>query len=81
MTIDVERLATQIYVEMVSPCIMDRASQGVNLDKLFRSAAANSIAAAEAFVRCYEQQRSLPAVPVAQAPVDAPSHPATAVAS
>jgi hypothetical protein len=61
--IDIERLAMQIYVETVSPCIMERASQGSNLDKLFKAAAANSIAAAEEFSRVYEGQKSLSAAP------------------
>jgi len=65
MTINVKQLATQIYVQTVSPCIMERVIQGSSLDKLFRGAAANSIAAAEEFARCYDQQATLPAVPVA----------------
>jgi len=56
MSVDIKQLATQIYIQMVSPCIMERASQGSNLDKLFKGAAANSIAAAEEFARAYDQQ-------------------------
>jgi len=55
----------QIYVETVSPCIMERASQGSNLDKLFKAAATNSIAAAEEFARAYDGQKTLSATPVA----------------
>ena len=62
--IDIERLATRIYVETVSPCIMERATQGSNLDKLFKAAAANSIAAAEEFARAYDGQKALSAAPV-----------------
>ncbi len=65
MPIDIKQLATQIYIQTVSPCIMERAVQGSSLDKLFKGAAANSIAAAEEFARSYEKQASLPAVPVA----------------
>jgi len=63
MSIDIKQLATQIYIQMVSPCIMERASQGSNLDKLFKGAAANSIAAAEEFARAYDEQTTLPAAP------------------
>ena len=55
----------QIYVETVSPCIMERASQGSNLDKLFKTAATNSIAAAEEFARAYDGQKTLSTAPVA----------------
>jgi hypothetical protein len=65
MTINVQQLAMQIYIETVSPCIMERTVQGSSLEKLFKGAAASSIAAAEEFVRCYEKQATLPAVPVA----------------
>jgi hypothetical protein len=61
LPIDIERLATQIYVETVSPHIMDRATQGSNLDKLFKGAAAHSIAAAQQFARAYEESAALPA--------------------
>ena len=65
MTINIQQLATQIYIQMVSPLILERASQGSNLDKFFKGAAANSIAAAEEFARCYEKQAVLPAIPAA----------------
>lgn len=65
MPIDVQQLAMQIYVETVSPCIMERASQGSNLDKLFKTAATHSIAAAEEFARAYDGQKALSAAPVA----------------
>jgi hypothetical protein len=64
MSIDIERLATQIYIQMIAPCLMERASQGSNLDKLFKSAAANSITAAEEFARAYAGQKTQSAVPV-----------------
>lgn len=64
MPIDIERLATQIYIQMIAPCLMERASQGSNLDKLFKGAAANSIAAAEEFARAYDSQKALAAAPV-----------------
>ena len=64
MPIDIERLATQIYIQMIAPCLMERASQGSNLDKLFKAAAANSIAAAEEFARAYDGQKTSSAVPV-----------------
>jgi hypothetical protein len=63
--IDIERLATQIYTQMIAPCLMERASQGSNLDKLYKTAAANSIAAAEEFARAYDGQKTSSAVPVA----------------
>jgi hypothetical protein len=56
MPIDIEQLATQIYAQMIAPCLMERASQGSNLDKLFKAAAANSITAAEEFARAYDGQ-------------------------
>ena len=56
MPIDTEQLATQIYIQMIAPCLMERASQGSNLDKLYKAAAANSIAAAEEFARAYDGQ-------------------------
>ena len=63
MPIDIERLATQIYVQTVSPNILERASQGSNLEKLFKGAAVHSIAAAEEFARAYNEQATLPAAP------------------
>ena len=63
MAIDIEQLAAQIYVQTVSPDIMVRVSQGANLDKLYKGAAAQSIAAAEVFARAYDEQMSLPAAP------------------
>ena len=65
MAIDIEQLAAQIYVQTVSPDIMVRVSQGANLDKLFKGAAAQSIAAAEEFARAYEGQAALRAASVA----------------
>ena len=65
MSINIQQLAMQIYVQTVSPCIMERTIQGSSLDKLFKGAAASSIAAAEEFARSYEKQAVLPAVPVA----------------
>ena len=64
MAIDIERLAAQIYVQTVSPDIMVRVSQGANLDKMFKSAAAQSIAAAEEFARACNAQTTLAAAPV-----------------
>ena len=61
MSIDIEQLATLIYVQTVSPNIMERATQGSNLDKLFKGAAAHSIAAAQEFARTYGEQVTLPA--------------------
>ncbi|OGA22287.1 MAG: hypothetical protein A3I02_04540 [Betaproteobacteria bacterium RIFCSPLOWO2_02_FULL_67_26] len=55
MSIDIMQLATQIYVQTVSPGIMERVVQGSSLEKLFKGAAAQSIAAAEEFARAYEQ--------------------------
>ncbi len=55
MSIDIKQLAMQIYIQTVSPGIMDRVVQGSSLEKLFKGAAANSIAAAEEFARAYEQ--------------------------
>ena len=55
MAIDVQQLAMQIYIQTVSPGIRDRMAQGTSLEKLFRGAAANSIAAAEEFARACEQ--------------------------
>jgi hypothetical protein len=55
MKIDIQQLAMQIYIQTVSPGIMDRVLQGTSLDKLFKGAAANSIAAAEEFARAYER--------------------------
>jgi len=63
MTIDIEQLAAQIYIQTVSPCILERASQGSSLGKLFKGAAAHSIAAAEEFARVYSEQTTLPTVP------------------
>lgn len=63
MPVDIEQLATQIYIQMIAPCLMERASQGSNLDKLFKGAAANSIAAAEEFARAYDGQMTLPTAP------------------
>ena len=63
MPIDIKQLATQIYVQTVSPLIMERATQGSNMDKLFKGAAANSIAAAEEFARAYDLQMASPAGP------------------
>jgi len=64
MAIDIEQLAAQIYVQTVSPDIMVRVSQGANLDKMFKSAAAQSIAAAEEFARACNAQTTLVAAPV-----------------
>lgn len=61
MPIDIQQLATQIFVQTVSPGIMERVVQGSNLDKLFKGAAAQSIAAAEAFARAYDERDALPA--------------------
>lgn len=55
MTIDVNALAAQIYVRMVAPQIFDRASQGSGLDKLYKTAAAHSLAAAAEFGRVAEE--------------------------
>jgi hypothetical protein len=55
MAIDIQQLAMQIYVQTVSPGIMDRVVQGSSLQKLFKGAAENSIAAAEEFARVCEQ--------------------------
>jgi hypothetical protein len=55
MKIDIQQLAMQIYIQTVSPGIMDRVVQGSSLEKLFKGAAVNSIAAAEEFARAYEQ--------------------------
>lgn len=55
MPIDIQQLAMQIYIQTVSPGIMDRVVQGSSLDKLFKGAAAHSIAAAEEFARAVEQ--------------------------
>lgn len=55
MSIDIQQLAMQIYIQTVSPGIMDRVAQGSSLDKLFKGAATNSIAAAEEFARACEQ--------------------------
>jgi len=64
MAIDIQQLAAQIYIQTVSPDIMVRVSQGANLDKLFKSAAAQSILAAEEFARAYDAQTALAAAPV-----------------
>jgi hypothetical protein len=64
MAIDIQQLAAQIYVQTVSPDIMVRVSQGANLDKLFKGAAAQSIAAAEEFARAYNAQTALAVAPV-----------------
>jgi hypothetical protein len=56
MPIDIQQLAMQIYIQTVSPGIMDRVVQGSSLDKLFKGAAANSLAAAEEFARACEQK-------------------------
>jgi hypothetical protein len=50
MAIDVQQLAMQIYIQTVSPGIMDRVAQGTSLEMLFKGAAAKSMAAAEEFV-------------------------------
>ena len=63
MPIDTRQLATQIYIQMIAPCLMERASQGSNLDKLYKTAAANSIAAAEEFARAYDGQKTSSAAP------------------
>jgi hypothetical protein len=63
MAIDIQQLAAQIYIQTVSPDIMVRVSQGANLDKLFKGAAAQSIAAAEEFARVYDAQTTLAAAP------------------
>lgn len=55
MAIDVQQLAMQIYIQTVSPGIMDRVIQGSSLEKLFKAAAENSIAAAEAFAHVFEK--------------------------
>lgn len=55
MAIDVQQLAMQIYIQTVSPGIRDRMAQGTSLEKLFKGAATNSIAAAEEFARTCEQ--------------------------
>ena len=65
MAIDIERLAAQIYIQTVSPDIMVRVSQGANLDKLYKGAAEQSIAAAEEFARSCEKRKVLSAAPVA----------------
>jgi hypothetical protein len=59
MPIDIEQLAAQIYIQTVSPDIMVRVSQGANLDKMFKSAAAQSILAAEEFARACNAQPAL----------------------
>jgi len=64
MAIDIQQLAAQIYIQTVSPDIMVRVSQGANLDKLFKSAASQSILAAEEFARAYDAQTALAAAPV-----------------
>jgi hypothetical protein len=56
MSIDIQQLAMQIYIQTVSPGIMDRVVQGSSLDKLFKGAAAHSLAAAEEFARACEQK-------------------------
>lgn len=61
MAIDVEQLAAQIYVQTVSPDIMVRVSQGANLDKMYKAAAVQSLAAAEVFARACEEQPAVPA--------------------
>ena len=61
MSIDIQKLAMQIYVQTVSPNILERATQGSNLDKLFKGAAVHSIAAAQEFARTYGEQATLPA--------------------
>ena len=59
MAIDIQQLAMQIYIQTVSPGIMGRVAQGSSLDKLFKGAATNSMAAAEEFARASRQpQRS-----------------------
>jgi hypothetical protein len=55
MPIDIQQLAMQIYIQTVSPGIMDRVVQGSSLEKLFKGAATNSIAAAEEFARAFEK--------------------------
>jgi len=61
MAVDIKQLAAQIYVQTVSPDIMVRVSQGANLDKMYKAAAAQSLAAAEAFAHACEEQAALPA--------------------
>ena len=63
MPIDIEQLATQIYVQTVSPNIMERVVQGSSLEERFKGAAAHSIAAAEEFARAYDEQTTLPTAP------------------
>lgn len=63
MAIDIEQLAAQIYIQTVSPDIMVRVSQGANLDKMFKSAAAQSILAAEEFARACNTQSALATAP------------------
>ena len=65
MAIDIEQLAAQIYAQTVSPDILVRVSQGANLEKLFKTAAVQSIAAAEEFSRACNAQTTLAAAPVA----------------
>lgn len=60
MKIDIQQLAMQIYVQTVSPGIMDRVVQGSSLDKLFKGAAKNSLAAAEEFARACEETTEAP---------------------
>ncbi|HUF82240.1 MAG TPA: hypothetical protein VMN03_13980 [Burkholderiales bacterium] len=60
MPIDIQQFAIQIFVQTVSPGIMERVVQGSNLDKLFKGAAAQSIAAAEAFARAFDEHAALP---------------------
>jgi hypothetical protein len=55
MPIDIQKLAMQIYIQTVSPGIMERVVQGSSLEKLFKGAAAHSIAAAEEFARAYQE--------------------------
>jgi hypothetical protein len=69
VAIDIEQLAMQIYIETVSPGIMERVLQGSSLDKLFKGAAAQSIIAAEEFARaCNERPARAHAVPSAKVP-------------
>jgi len=55
MPVDVQQLAMQIYIQTVSPGIMERVVQGSSLEKLFKGAATHSLAAAEEFARACEQ--------------------------
>jgi hypothetical protein len=60
MPVDIPQLAAQIYVLTVSPDIMVRVSQGANLDKMYKAAAAQSLAAAAVFARACQEQAAVP---------------------